>query len=401
MVETVSLFTDTPRAVADNDIAPTEAVSRNATPPPSGPLHGRSPVVRWGVLLGLTAVLVLLLRVLRLPASLLLGPMAAAILVVAGGGSLQVPRWIFIGAQGLVGCMIARSVTASIVGTLFHGWPCFLVTVGAVIAASTLLGWLMTRWRVLPGTTAVWGSSPGAATAMVLMADAYGADVRLVAFMQYLRVVLVVLVASVVSRMWMTSSATPVAAITWFPAIAWPSFIATLALAWLGAAVALQCKIPAGPLLLPLALGATLHGFGAMTIELPPWLLAASYAVIGWSIGLQFTRAILVYAAKVLPQVVLSILALIAICGGLAGLLVWLAGIDLLTAYLATSPGGADSVAIIATSTKVNVPFVMAMQTARFLVVVLAGPGIARFVAGRMDAAGLVPKEKEKFTPPL
>ena len=41
---------------------------------------------------------------------------------------------------------------------------------------------------MLPGTTAVWGSSPGAATAMVLMAEAFGADARLVAFMQYLRV---------------------------------------------------------------------------------------------------------------------------------------------------------------------------------------------------------------------
>lgn len=39
-----------------------------------------------------------------------------------------------------------------------------------------------------------------------------------------------------------------------------------------------------------------------------------------------------------------------------------------LTAYLATSPGGADSVAIIAASAHVEISFVMAMQLARFLV---------------------------------
>jgi uncharacterized membrane protein AbrB (regulator of aidB expression) len=40
---------------------------------------------------------------------------------------------------------------------------------------------------------------PGAATVMMVMVEAYGADFRLVAFMQYLRVVLVAAVASVVA----------------------------------------------------------------------------------------------------------------------------------------------------------------------------------------------------------
>ena len=53
-----------------------------------------------------------------------------------------------------------------------------------------------------------------------------------------------------------------------------------------------------------------------------------------------------------------------------------------LTAYLATSPGGADSVAIIAASSShVDVPFVMAMQMARFILVLLVGPALARAVA--------------------
>ena len=124
---------------------------------------------------------------------------------------------------------------------------------------------------------------------------------------------------------------------------------------------------------------------GLLTIELPPWLLAISYALVGWSIGLRFTRPILAHAARALPRVLAAILALIAACGGLAALLV-VAGIDPLTAYLATSPGGADSVAIIAASTPVDLPFVMAMQTARFLVVLFVGPHIARFVADRTRA---------------
>jgi hypothetical protein len=52
-----------------------------------------------------------------------------------------------------------------------------------------------------------------------------------------------------------------------------------------------------------------------------------------------------------------------------------------LTAYLATSPGGADAVAIIAASSRVDLPFVMAMQIVRLLVALLVGPTLARTIA--------------------
>ena len=68
------------------------------------------------------------------------------------------------------------------------------------------------------------------------------------------------------------------------------------------------------------------------------------------------------------------------------GMVLVAAGIDPLTAYLATSPGGVDSVAIIAASAGADLPFIMAMQTARFLVVLFVGPRIARFVANRVRA---------------
>jgi membrane AbrB-like protein len=109
--------------------------------------------------------------------------------------------------------------------------------------------------------------------------------------------------------------------------------------------------------------------------------MAGCYALVGWAIGLRFTREIVLYAARVFPKIAASTLTLIVLCGGLAWLLHVSVGTDPLTAYLATSPGGADSVAIIAASSNVNVPFVMAMQTARFILVLLVGPTLARAVA--------------------
>jgi membrane AbrB-like protein len=259
-------------------------------------------------------------------------------------------------------------------------WPLFLAGVGSVLFISTSLGALLARWKVLPGTTAVWGSAPGAATVMVLMSEGFGGDPRLVAYMQFLRVMLVAVVASIVARLWAAPGGLPRAAIDWFPAVATLPLGETIAVAVFGAIAGAKSRIPAGALLVPLFAGVALSCTHVMTITLPPWLMAGCYALIGWSIGLRFSREIMIYAARVFPKIAASTLTLIALCGGLAVLLHLIVGTDPLTAYLATSPGGADSVAIIAASSNVDVPFVMAMQMARFILVLLVGPALARAV---------------------
>lgn len=345
---------------------------------------------QWGLLFVLSAALASLLEMAGVPAALLLGPMISGILLGVNGGAVRVPRLAYLGAQTVVGCLIARAISYDIVRAFLKDWPLFLGVVLTVVAASGALGWLMSRSRALPGATAVWGSSPGAATAMMLMAEAYGADAQLVAFMQYLRVVFVAVAASVIARLWAAAaSGAAVAATVWFPPIDWTPFAETLGVAALGGILGQALRVPAGALLLPIVAGAALHISGLVRIELPPWLLATSYALLGWNIGLGFTRRILLHASRALPQIVFSIVALILFCCGLAFILVKTLGIDPLTAYLATSPGGMDSVAIIAASSKVNISFVMALQTARFVVVLLVGPRLARLIASWTEAANV------------
>src|SRR5881392_2070448 len=171
----------------------------------------------WALLITLSAGLASLLLWLHAPAALMLGPLVAAIVVASNGGKVRVPLPPFVLAQGIVGCLIAKMVPLSIAGDVARHWFLFTVGVLAVVAISSLLGWLMTRWQVLPGTTALWGTSPGAASVMTIMAESYGADVRLVAFMQYGRVVLVAAVAALVARLFGVNPAHAPAAIVWFP----------------------------------------------------------------------------------------------------------------------------------------------------------------------------------------
>jgi membrane AbrB-like protein len=217
---------------------------------------------------------------------------------------------------------------------------------------------------------------------MVLMAGAFGADERLVAFMQYLRVIFVSMAAALVARLWVDTSGIAPPAIVWFPAIQPQALAATLLTALAGAFAGRLLKLPSPNFLGTMILGSALHLGAGIDFQLPQWLLAVSYAVVGWAIGLNFTMPILRHATRALPQIIASIVILIALCGAMAWVISRMLGIDPLTAYLATSPGGMDSVAIVAAAANnVDISFVMALQTVRFLIVLLLGPGIARLIA--------------------
>ncbi|BES12736.1 hypothetical protein Ef18B226LT_13150 [Escherichia fergusonii] len=178
------------------------------------------PVLQWSLLFLLSILLSVLFLALHLPAALLLGPMVAGIIISMKGATLQLPRSAFLAAQAILGCMIAQNLTGSILTTLAQNWPVVLGILLITLFSSAAVGWLLVRYSSLPGNTGAWGSSPGGAAAMVAMAQDYGADIRLVAFMQYLRVLFVAGAAVLVTRMIMGDSAeTTSQQMVWFPPV--------------------------------------------------------------------------------------------------------------------------------------------------------------------------------------
>ena len=358
----------------------------HGNPPGRFSLSRYPAATHWGLLLVLSLGLAAIFDVVHLPAAVLLGAMLASISVAVADGSPRIPRKAFVVAQSIVGCLAARSITSEIYASIREDWPLFLLVTIIIILACAGMGWILAKKQVLPGTTAVWGTSPGGASVMTLMSDSHGGDMRLVGIMQYMRVVFVSVLAMCIARLWADVPTTPtgVAHTAWFADVNWVALGETLLLACAGILFAKYLKLPSAPLLLPLFLGSYLQIQGIMEIVLPPWILAPAYIVIGWSIGLRFTRQTLMQVGRVLPSMLFSIVWLVTICGVIAVALTYLTHIDPLTAYLATSPGGFDSVVIIAASSNVNVPFVMAFQVARLLIVFAIGPMLVRFIARRL-----------------
>jgi membrane AbrB-like protein len=342
---------------------------------------------RWLQLIILSIVLAALFERLGLPASRLLGPMVAAIALTLCGSGVHAGRGAFICAQGVVGCLLGRSVPGSFLDSMSALWSALFLGVTAVTMLAYGLGWALSRWNTFPHAAAMWGSAPGGASAMLILAEAQGADVRLVAFMQYLRVVCVSLTASLVAHWWIpdggASAAQSAAAASALlpPPSSWLAVAASLTVAVGGGYLGTWLRIPAGALLVPMGAFILLQDLAHIPMELHPLILALAYAVIGWTIGTRFDRQVLAQCLGSLPMVLASPLTLIVLCAAVGAALVQWAGIDPLTAYLATSPGGADVVAIIAASTPVDLAFVVSMQVLRLLLVLATAPLVARVLS--------------------
>jgi hypothetical protein len=336
--------------------------------------------VEWVALVAAGAAGALAFGRLGVPAPWLIAPLVIAIAASVGGlVDLRVPGGAFVAAQAAIGMLIAQMFTPPVVASIARSWAVMALVVASTVVAAAVAGWILARFTSIPAPTAAWGSAPGGASAMIAMSAGYGADPRIVAFMQYQRVTIVVLTASAVARVLLPHGVHPQAAgTTAFDPL---GFAETILVGALGAWGAIRLRVPAGPLLGPMVFGAVLHGAGLVRISVPAPAVDAAYVAIGLAIGLLYTRATVRYALRVLPQLLASTVVLIALCCASAALLVATIHVDALTAYLATTPGGLDSVTVIALGSGANAPLVLAVQALRIVVVIVSGPAVAKLIA--------------------
>src|ERR687898_681318 len=137
-----------------------------------------------------------------LPAGWLVGPMLVALtLALVWEKHPTVPRWGRIASLAVVGGVLASAFRPSVLPLISRHWlPVSLVVCGTLFL-SLGAGLLLSGLVRIDRKTAALGALPGAASGMLAMSDPLGADARLVALMQYTRVVVVVVTATLVGRL--------------------------------------------------------------------------------------------------------------------------------------------------------------------------------------------------------
>lgn len=351
--------------------------------------HLRTPVGRWTVLVVATAAVVAAFTALGVPSAALFGSLlVAAALAPARLGPAGVPRPAFLAAQAVLGVVIGALVEPGTLGSLAQDWfPVALVSLGT-LALTVLAGLLLGRHRAVDPLTGSLALVAGGASGLTAISRELGADDRLVAVVQYVRVALVVVLMPLVTALVFHPTPTGPAEGTASTAPWWAGWVLVAGCAALGLPAARLLRLPAGGLLGPMIASAVASALDLTDgASAPAVLVVAAYAAIGWQAGLGFTRdSIRVLARVLVPAVGLILLVLLG-CAGLGLALSAMTGASLLDGYLATTPGGVYAVLATSASSGGDVTFVLTVQLLRVFVMLLAAPGLARLLARRRPAA--------------
>ncbi|TFV60834.1 UNVERIFIED_ORG: AbrB family transcriptional regulator [Bacillus sp. AZ43] len=306
--------------------------------------------------------------------------------LVAGlGRAVGLPRTVALpgpattAGQAVIGVAMGSLIDVETLRAVAQNWlPVLLVTV-ATLALSLGAGLVL---RLQPGISPVTGAFSmiaGGASGIIAMARDLGADERMVAVLQYLRVLLIVVLMPVAATVvYGASSGDGVGAVV-DDGPGWPAGLAfTVGCALVGLAVGTLCRVPVPALLGPMlaAAVADVTGIGGGA-EVPGAVQSAAFLVIGLQVGVSFTRESLRTIGRALPLALAVIGVLVVASAGLGAVLSATTGASLLDGYLATTPGGLYAVLATASDVGADVTFVLSVQVLRLFVMLLSAPLVA------------------------
>jgi membrane AbrB-like protein len=295
---------------------------------------------------------------------------------------------VFTGALAVAGAVLGTLLDRSSLDAIADAWlPLALVT-AATLAISLAAGALLARVTALDLPTAALGMVAGGASGIVGISGELGADDRYVAFMQYLRVLLIVLLTPVLVAVLFPGSAAAPATGGGEPVLGDAhGWLLTLVAGGGGVALAAAIRFPGAMLLVPMVVAAVLTlavPGGEFTV--PRAATDVAFALIGLQVGLKFTVATIRDLGRLLLPVLVAVAGVLVACALLAVALDVTTSVSLRDAYLATTPGGLYAVLAVALGTDANAAFILAAQGLRLIVMVALAPIAVRWLVARMNS---------------
>jgi len=317
------------------------------------------------------------------PSPALFGGLVAGLVRALGfRGRVDLPRPVMTAAQAVVGVTIGALVDLDTLRTVAVNWlPVLLVTL-ATLALSLGAGLLLRLQRGISPVTGAFSMIAGGASGIIAMARELGADERMVAVLQYLRVLLIVVLMPVVATVVYGASADGNGPVAGAAGSDWPAgLLFTVACSVTGMVAGRLIRLPVAALLGPMVTAAVVDLTGlSADAEVPRPVESAAFLVIGLQVGLSFTRESLRTIGRALPVALAVIAGLIVASAGLGTVLAAATGVSPLDGYLATTPGGLYAVLATASGSGADVTFVLAVQVLRLFVMLLSAPFVARWL---------------------
>ena len=312
---------------------------------------------------------------LGVPAGWMSGAMVAMAILACFDKAEKLAEPVRVVAMLASGIAIGAGMTPQ----MLHGfgrYPASMALMACAVVAITITGALIMR-RV-PGfsrETAFFSAIPGALSYVFAVAITTTADLPRIAVVQVLRVFVLMAVLPLIVAQTGVAVASPSASVfdpLWLVALMFPaSLLVGLALERAGVA--------GGLLFGAMVVSGVLHGSGFAPGHLPALVALAAQVLVGaWS-GARFAG----FDWRLLGRLVFvslgSCALAISLAAGFAGCATLWLHIPFAQALLAFAPGGLEAMTLLAFALGVDPLFVGAHHLARFVLISLALPVVARF----------------------
>ena len=319
-----------------------------------------------------------LFNLAKFPAGWLAGAMIFSAVAALAGRTIYVPSALARISSIVLGITIGGVVTPDTLRGMTT-WPLSIAMVSVSVAAATLAtATYLTRVHGWNQLTATFASIPGGlAQVMALAAEERDCDIRGVAIVQTLRVVILAVVVPAALAGLAGAARLPVGATAIADA---PLGFGLLVAASTVAAVGLlRLGFPGGLMFGPLIVSAILHGGAFIDVTMPPWLAIAATVGLGTVSGGRFTgtpfRLLLGYLGAALGAFAIALVVTGAIGIGVT-MVVALPISDLIVAY---APGAVDAMMILALALHLDPVFVGAHHLTRVFVVSVGLPILVHY----------------------
>ena len=252
-------------------------------------------------------------------------------------------------------------------------FPYVLSTV-ALILASVVVAVFVTRWIQVDKITSVFGSIPGGLSEMVLASEALNAKTSYVVIFQTVRLMTVLFTVPAFIMYFFTdqtsgSSVVMNSTIESYNLYTYFFYIIPVIIGLL-----VRDKLPAGIVVVPLAVTAFLNISVIELASIPSILLVCAQISVGVGLGKNISFDDLKLGGKYSFVYFGVSLILILVSFGLGGVLAYFTSLNLATAILSIAPGGLIEMVLTASVIGGDPAVVSALQLIRILIIILFVP---------------------------
>jgi uncharacterized protein len=322
-----------------------------------------------------------LFNLANFPAGWIAGAMVFTAAAALAGRPLVVPQNLARAFFIILGMSIGSVATPKTVAGMAT-WPLSIAAVTLAMGAVTL-GTVAYLKRVhgWDTQTAVFGGIPGGLSQVMVIAAEQGLDLRAIAIVQSMRVViLAVCVPAGLGLFGLAGAARlPVGSVTIADA-PW-ELVTLVGLSVTVALLLLKAGFPGGLIFGPMVVSGVLHGGDFVHITFPQWFANIAMVALGAVAGSRFTGTPFRLMVSYLGAALGSFAVAIAIAAAFAGAVTMLLSLHVSDVVVAYAPGSIDAMMILALALHLDPVFVGAHHLARVFTVTLALPIIVRALA--------------------